>query len=90
MNHPSIPETSFHVTSESHGFLALCRTVVQEHRSSQLLADALEQAGFTVNCGVEGMKTAFVAEYGGGRPVIAFPADFDAEGGPGPQAPGGG
>src|SRR4051812_35171448 len=27
MNHPSIPETRSHVTSEIHGFLALCRTV---------------------------------------------------------------
>ena len=37
MNHPLIPETSPDVTSETHGFLALCRTVVffgdvlQEH-----------------------------------------------------------
>ena len=28
MKHPSIPETSPDVTSEIHGFLALCRTVV--------------------------------------------------------------
>lgn len=27
MEQPSIPETSSHVTSEMHGFLALCRTV---------------------------------------------------------------
>ena len=28
MSQPSIPETSSHVTSRIHGFLALCRTVV--------------------------------------------------------------
>jgi aminobenzoyl-glutamate utilization protein B len=50
----------------------------QEHCSSKLLADTLEQAGFIVRRGVAGMKTAFVAEYGRGSPVVGFLAEFDA------------
>jgi aminobenzoyl-glutamate utilization protein B len=50
----------------------------QEHKSSKLLADTLEQAGFKVRRGVADMKTAFVAEYGSGKPVIAFLAEYDA------------
>jgi aminobenzoyl-glutamate utilization protein B len=50
----------------------------QEHSSSKLLSGTLEQEGFSVRRGVAGMKTAFVAEYGKGAPVIAFLAEFDA------------
>lgn len=50
----------------------------QEHRSSTLFADTLEKAGFKVQRGVAEMKTAFVAEYGNGTPVIAFLAEYDA------------
>src|SRR5262245_53010131 len=50
----------------------------QEHHSSKLLADTLEKGGFTVRRGVAGLKTSFVAEYGKGRPVIGFLAEYDA------------
>lgn len=50
----------------------------QEHRSSRLLADALEEAGFRVKRGVAEMPTAFVAEYGSGKPVVAILAEYDA------------
>lgn len=50
----------------------------QEHRSSKLLADTLEQSGFKVQRGVADMKTAFLAEYGSGKPVIALLAEYDA------------
>lgn len=53
-------------------------TAFQEHKSSRLLADTLEKAGFTVRRGVAGMKTAFVAEFGAGKPTIAFLAEYDA------------
>ncbi|MFB0518740.1 MAG: amidohydrolase, partial [Acidobacteriota bacterium] len=41
---------------------------LKEYKSSKLLADALEQAGFRVERGVAGMPTAFVATYGEGEP----------------------
>lgn len=50
----------------------------QETRSSALLQQELRRAGFTVESGVAGMPTAFVAGYGSGRPVIAILAEFDA------------
>lgn len=51
---------------------------LQEHRSSALLAEQLEAAGFRVQRGVSGMPTAFVASYGQGRPVIGLLAEYDA------------
>lgn len=50
----------------------------QENRSSGLLQSELTQAGFTVESGVAGIPTAFVAEYGSGGPVIALLGEFDA------------
>jgi len=51
---------------------------LEERRSSERLAGALEKAGFRVRRGVSGMPTAFVAEYGSGRPIIGLLAEFDA------------
>lgn len=50
----------------------------QEQRSSDMLAGALEEAGFSVRRGVADMETAFIAEAGSGKPVIAFLGEFDA------------
>lgn len=50
----------------------------QEHRSSKLLADTLEAAGFKVRRGIAEMPTAFVAEFGSGKPVVALLAEYDA------------
>jgi len=51
---------------------------LQEFKSSKLLADTLEQAGFTVERGLAGMPTCFVASYGSGKPVIGILGEFDA------------
>ncbi len=51
---------------------------LQEFNSSKLLADTLERAGFTVERGLAGMPTCFVASYGSGRPVIGLLGEFDA------------
>jgi len=53
---------------------------LEEHKSSKLLADTLEEAGFKVDRGVAGMPTAFVASWshGTGKPVIGFLAEYDA------------
>jgi len=50
----------------------------QEHRSSKLLADTLEAEGFRVRQGVAEMPSAFVAEFGSGKPVVALLAEYDA------------
>lgn len=50
----------------------------KETRSSALLQQELRAAGFTVEAGVAGMPTAFVATYGSGKPVIGLFAEFDA------------
>ena len=50
----------------------------QEVKSSALLATELETAGFKVTRGVVGIPTAFVAEYGSGKPVIGILGEFDA------------
>ncbi len=42
------------------------------------MADTLEQAGFTVERGIAGMPTAFVASFGSGKPVIAILGEYDA------------
>ncbi|MCJ7580812.1 MAG: amidohydrolase [Candidatus Aminicenantes bacterium] len=51
---------------------------LQESRSSALLADTLESAGFTVERGLAGMPTCFVATFGSGKPVIGLLGEFDA------------
>ena len=49
-----------------------------EQKSSALLQSELRSAGFTVRSGVAGIPTAFVAEYGSGKPVIGIIGEFDA------------
>ena len=50
----------------------------QEFRSSALLAETLEQHGFTVTRGVAGIPTAFTAVYGSGYPSLGVLAEYDA------------
>ena len=49
-----------------------------ETKSSALLQSELRTAGFTVTAGVAGEPTAFIAEFGSGKPVIAILGEFDA------------
>ncbi len=50
----------------------------QETRSSKLLRDWLERAGFVVDAEVAGIPTAFTATYGSGKPVIGILGEYDA------------
>lgn len=50
----------------------------KEEKSSALLQQALKENGFTVESGVAGIPTAFVASYGSGSPVIGILGEFDA------------
>lgn len=51
---------------------------LQEHQSAELLASYLEKQGFTVERGVAGMPTAFVATFGQGKPVVGLLGEYDA------------
>jgi aminobenzoyl-glutamate utilization protein B len=51
---------------------------LEEYNSSKLLADTLEEYGFKVKRGIAGMPTAFVAEWGSGKPVIGILGEYDA------------
>ena len=50
----------------------------QEYYAIELLQNALEKSGFTVEDGLAGIPTAFRGTYGSGSPVIGFVAEFDA------------
>ncbi len=49
-----------------------------EVKSTALLQSELKSAGFRITAGVASEPTAFVAEYGSGKPVIALLGEFDA------------
>jgi aminobenzoyl-glutamate utilization protein B len=50
----------------------------QEVKGSGLLQETLAREGFSVEAGVAGIPTAFVASHGDGGPVIGILAEFDA------------
>jgi aminobenzoyl-glutamate utilization protein B len=62
----------------SDSIWALAETAFEEHESSRILADYAEAQGLTVERGVAGIPTAFVATYGSGSPVISVLGEFDA------------
>lgn len=53
-------------------------TALKEYKSAELLIELLEKEGFTIEKGVSGMPTAFVATYGNGSPNIGILAEYDA------------
>ena len=50
----------------------------KEKQSAQLLQETLRQAGFSIESGVAGIPTSFVASFGQGKPVIGIMAEYDA------------
>lgn len=59
---------------------------LEETASANYLADLLAREGFSVTRGIGGLPTAFVAQWGSGKPVLGFLAEYDALPGLG-QAP---
>jgi aminobenzoyl-glutamate utilization protein B len=49
----------------------------QEFETQKYLTGILKQNGFTIEAGIAGIPTAWVAKYGSGRPVIALGSDVD-------------
>lgn len=50
---------------------------LQEFESVKLLTQVLEAAGFSVERGISGFETGFLATYGSGAPVMALHAEYD-------------
>lgn len=50
----------------------------QEYDSSRIQQEYLKSRGFSIKADLAGEKTAFIAEWGSGRPVVAFVGEFDA------------
>jgi aminobenzoyl-glutamate utilization protein B len=50
----------------------------RETQSAQALADYAASQGFNIKMGVAEIPTAFVAEYGSGKPIIGIMGEFDA------------
>ena len=67
-----------HMKRIASNIWSFAETSLEETRSSQELQNLLSDSGFTVNNNIAGMKTAFVASYGSGKPVIGILAEFDA------------
>lgn len=80
--HDKILET---ITQKSEQYSTVAQTIwdyaelgYQEEKSSALLQEVLSNAGFSIEAGVAGIPTAFVASYGSGAPVIAVLGEYDA------------
>jgi aminobenzoyl-glutamate utilization protein B len=50
----------------------------REFKASRLQADFLEKEGFKVTWDIGGLNTAFLAEWGSGKPVLGFIGEYDA------------
>ncbi|MEH7307111.1 M20 family metallopeptidase [Neobacillus drentensis] len=53
-------------------------TRFEEYVSSRYLCEQLQKEGFRVTNGVAGIETAFIGEFGEGKPIIGFLGEFDA------------
>ena len=74
----SIDERQDKLIALSDEIWRLAEVGLHEHQSAELLARYLEDEGFTVTRSVAGMPSAFVAEYGSGKPVIGILGEYDA------------
>jgi aminobenzoyl-glutamate utilization protein B len=50
----------------------------EEFKSAKVLVNYMNENDFKTQTGIAGMETAFVSEYGCGKPIIAFLAEYDA------------
>ncbi|MEL6944726.1 MAG: amidohydrolase, partial [Bacteroidota bacterium] len=62
----------------AHEIWGLAELGFLENKSTEILQEHLKKEGFRVETGVGGMPTAFIAEYGSGKPIIGLLAEYDA------------
>jgi len=73
-----IDENRKNIVSIGDKIWELAELGLVENESSRILIEELRRHGFKVATGVAGMPTAFVAEWGKGRPVIGVLGEYDA------------
>src|SRR5882762_4195690 len=66
------------LTKLSDDVWAYAESALKEYKSSKALADYAEAQGFNVKRGVAGMPTAFIAEFGSGKPIVGIMGEYDA------------
>ncbi|HMI66204.1 MAG TPA: amidohydrolase [Cyclobacteriaceae bacterium] len=66
------------LTKLSDDVWAYAESALKEYKSSKVLADYAEAQGFSVRRGVAGMPTAFIAEFGSGKPILGIMGEYDA------------
>ncbi|MBP9703313.1 MAG: amidohydrolase [Chitinophagales bacterium] len=64
--------------SMSDSIWAFAEMSMKEYKSSEMLADYAEAQGFKVTRNAADIPTAFIAEYGSGKPIIGILGEFDA------------
>jgi aminobenzoyl-glutamate utilization protein B len=74
----SVNKYESELTKLSDEVWAYAETALKEHKSSEALAAYAEKQGFTVKRNVANIPTAFIAEYGSGKPVIGILGEYDA------------
>jgi aminobenzoyl-glutamate utilization protein B len=74
----SVEEHASQLIDLSDQIWGYAETAFRETRSAKALADYAERQGFRVERGVDAMPTAFIAEYGSGKPVIGIVGEYDA------------
>ena len=62
----------------SHQVWAFAEPRFQEYKSSELQQRVMKELGFRVSADLAGEETAFIAEWGSGKPIVAILGEFDA------------
>lgn len=57
---------------------AFAESALREKESANVLSNYAKAQGMKVTSGVAGMPTAFIAEYGSGKPIIGILGEYDA------------
>jgi aminobenzoyl-glutamate utilization protein B len=66
------------LTHIAESIFDFAETKFTEYQSAELLASTLEKEGFTVERGIAGIETAFMASFGEGGPCVAVLGEYDA------------
>lgn len=74
----SVDKHQAELTKLSDQVWAFAETALRETQSAKVLADYAEAQGFKVTRGVAKMPSAFIAEFGSGKPIIGIMGEYDA------------
>ena len=74
----TIDQRSSEYTKISDAIWGFAEPRFQEYESTKLQQEFLKARGFSVKADLAGEETAFIAEWGSGKPILAFLGEFDA------------